>query len=118
MSHKDARDLITLWVEQGSLALEAVTFLRGRSLQKTFVILDEAQNLEPLVAKTVLTRLGQGSKAVLLGDTTQIDSPWLSESSNALAAVVESLENSELFGHMVLTRGERSAAADLAARAL
>lgn len=118
MSHKDARELITMWVEQGSLALEAVTFLRGRSLQRTFVILDEAQNLEPLVAKTVLTRLGQGSKAVLLGDTTQIDSPWLSESSNALAAVVEALSDSELFGHLILTRGERSPAADFAAHAL
>jgi PhoH-like ATPase len=118
MSHKEARDMISLWVEQGSLALDAVTFLRGRSLQRTFVILDEAQNLEPLVAKTVLTRLGEGSKAVLLGDTTQIDSPWLSETSNALAAVVEALEGSDLFGHLVLTRGERSAAADLAARAL
>lgn len=118
MSHREARDLITMWVDQGSLALEAVTFLRGRSLQRTFVLLDEAQNLEPLVAKTVLTRLGQGSKAVLLGDTTQIDSPWLSETSNALAAVVEALDDSELFGHLVLTRGERSAAADLAAHAL
>lgn len=118
MSHKDARDMIGLWVDQGSLALDAVTFLRGRSLQRTFVILDEAQNLEPLVAKTVLTRLGEGSKAVLLGDTTQIDSPWLSETSNALAAVVEALEGSELFGHLVLTKGERSRAADLAAHAL
>jgi len=118
MSHREARDLITMWVDQGSLALEAVTFLRGRSLQRTFVLLDEAQNLEPLVAKTVLTRLGEGSKAVLLGDTTQIDSPWLSETSNALAAVVEALDDSELFGHLVLTRGERSPAADLAAHAL
>jgi PhoH-like ATPase len=118
MSHREARDLITMWVEQGSLALDAVTFLRGRSLQRTFVLLDEAQNLEPLVAKTVLTRLGEGSKAVLLGDTTQIDSPWLSETSNALAAVVEALEDSELFGHLVLAKGERSPAADLAAHAL
>jgi PhoH-like ATPase len=118
MTHREARDMITMWVEQGSLALEAVTFLRGRSLQRTFVLLDEAQNLEPLVAKTVLTRLGEGSKAVLLGDTTQIDSPWLSETSNALAAVVEALDDSELFGHLVLAKGERSPAADLAAHAL
>lgn len=118
MTHREARDLITMWVEQGSVALDAVTFLRGRSLQRTFVLLDEAQNLEPLVAKTVLTRLGEGSKAVLLGDTTQIDSPWLSETSNALAAVVEALDDSELFGHLVLSKGERSAAADFAAHAL
>lgn len=118
LTHREARDMITMWVDQGSLALEAVTFLRGRSLQRTFVLLDEAQNLEPLVAKTVLTRLGEGSKAVLLGDTTQIDSPWLSETSNALAAVVEALDDSPLFGHLVLTKGERSAAANLAAHAL
>ena len=118
MSHKEARDLIAMWVDRGSLALEAVTFLRGRSLQRTFVILDEAQNLEPLVAKTVLTRLGSGSKAVLLGDTSQIDSPWLSETSNALAATVEAMEGSELFAHLALEQCERSPAADLVSRLL
>jgi PhoH-like ATPase len=118
MTHRDARQMISLWVESGSLELEAVTFLRGRSLQRTLVVLDEAQNLEPLVAKTVLTRLGEGSKAILLGDVSQIDSPWLSESSNALAAVTEAVEGSELFAHMSLVRCERSAAADLASKLL
>lgn len=118
MSHREARELISMWVQSSSLELEAVTFLRGRSLQRTLVILDEAQNLEPLVAKTVLTRLGEGSKAVLLGDISQIDSPWLSESSNALAAVTEQVEGSELFAHLALVRCERSPAADLASRML
>jgi PhoH-like ATPase len=95
-----------------------VTFLRGRSLQRTLVIVDEAQNLEPLTAKTILTRMGEGTKVVLLGDTSQIDSPWLSESSNALAAVVEACQGDPLFGHVTLTKGERSPAAALAARVM
>lgn len=118
LSHRAARGIIDQWLHEDRLTLNAVTYMRGRSLQSTFVIVDECQNLEPLVAKTILTRLGQGSKAVLLGDTSQIDSPWLSERSNALAALVGACHDSPLFGHLHLTRGERSPVANLAARVL
>jgi PhoH-like ATPase len=117
-SHKQARQELAAWVHDERLTLESVTFLRGRSLQRTLVIVDEAQNLEPLTAKTILTRMGEGTKVVLLGDTSQIDSPWLSESSNALAAVVEACQGDPLFGHVTLTKGERSPAAALAARVM
>jgi PhoH-like ATPase len=75
VSHQQAQDILNGWVRAGKLTMEAVTFLRGRSLQRTFVVVDEAQNLEPLTVKTILTRLGEGSKVVLVGDVTQIDVP-------------------------------------------
>jgi PhoH-like ATPase len=118
VSHREARAILDGWLADDRLTLESVTYLRGRSLQSTYVIVDECQNLEPLVAKTILTRLGKGSKAVLLGDTSQIDSPWLSERNNALAALVDAADGSPLFGHLHLLRGERSPVADLAARVL
>jgi PhoH-like ATPase len=118
VSHRQAKDIIGGWVHEGKLTLEAVTYLRGRSLQHTYVLVDEVQNLEPSVAKTILTRLGQGSKAVLVGDTTQIDSPFLSERTNALSVLADSFAGEELFGHVALMKGERSAIADLAAARL
>lgn len=118
VSHREARTILDGWLAADRLTLESVTYLRGRSLQSTFVIVDECQNLEPLVAKTILTRLGQGSKAVLLGDCSQIDSPWLSERNNALASLVAAATGSPLFGHLHLSRGERSPVANLAAQVL
>ena len=115
LTHAKAREMADAWVASDQLTLAAPTFLRGRSLQSTFVISDEAQNLEPLVAKTILSRLGADSKVVFLGDTTQIDSPWLSESRNSLSALIEHATGSALFGSLHLLRGERSPAADLAA---
>lgn len=114
-THRAARSMIDSWVESDRLSLAAPTFLRGRSLQSTFVITDEAQNLEPLVAKTILSRLGADSKTAFLGDISQIDSPWLSANQNALAALIEHCTSSSLFAHLHLVRGERSPAADLAA---
>lgn len=113
-----ARSMLEGWVEEGSLSMEAVTFLRGRSLQRTFMIVDEAQNLEPLTLKTILTRLGSGSKVALIGDVSQIDSPWVSERTSALSVLADRFAGQELFGHLVLNQGERSAVADLAAELL
>ncbi len=115
LTHAKAREMADAWVDSDQLTMGAPTFLRGRSLQSTYVISDEAQNLEPLVAKTILSRLGADSKVVFLGDTTQIDSPWLSESRNALNALIDHANGSPLFGSLHLLRGERSPAADLAA---
>ena len=67
--------------------MESVTFLRGRSLHRQIVVIDEAQNLEPTTLKTILTRVGEGTKVVFTGDTSQIDAPYLGESNNALAVL-------------------------------
>lgn len=118
VTYPEARGMIALWVEQGRLSLDAVTYLRGRSLQRSFVIVDEAQNLEPLTLKTILTRIGAGSKVVFLGDVSQIDNPYVSSDSNALSVLIDRFGDSEMFGHLHLTRGERSAVATLAAELL
>jgi PhoH-like ATPase len=118
MTHSEAKTMLELWVEKDKLAMESVTFLRGRSFQKTFIIVDEAQNLEGLVLKTILTRVGEGSKIVFLGDTTQIDNPYLGVESNSISILNTTFEDQELFGHVTLTKGERSEVASLAAKLL
>ena len=117
-SHTGAHKQLEEWVDMGQVDLQAVTFLRGRSLQRTFILVDEAQNLEPLTLKTILTRLGEGSKVVLVGDVSQIDSPFVSERTSAISVLADRFAGQELFGHLVLTQGERSAVADLAAELL
>lgn len=118
ISHSDAKSRLEMWIENGKLDMESVTFLRGRSLQKTFIIVDEAQNLEGLVLKTILTRVGEGSKIVLLGDTSQIDNPYLGVESNAISILNSTFKNQTLFGHVTLTKGERSEVSSLAAKLL
>lgn len=118
ISYADAKSMIEGWALEGRLTMEAVTYLRGRSLQRTFIIVDEAQNLESLTLKTILTRLGQGSKVVFTGDVTQIDNPFTSERSNALSVLADRFRGQSVFGHLVLTRGERSEVATLAAELL
>ena len=106
---------------EGRLTMESVTYLRGRSLHGTWVLLDEAQNLEPSLAKTVLTRAAEGTKVVLTGDTSQIDAPFLSAENNAMAVVIAALgggRGGSLFGHVRLTQGERSPVATMAAALL
>lgn len=115
LSYPDARRMVDMWVQQGRMSLDAVTYLRGRSLRRSFVLVDESQNLEQLTLKTILTRVGEGSKVVFLGDTSQIDNPYVSRDSNALAVLTDRLAGQELFGHLTLTRGERSPVATLAA---
>jgi PhoH-like ATPase len=113
---KVAQDSLDYIKAQGLLTMESVTHLRGRTLHSTFVLVDEAMNLSPQVGKTLLTRIGADSKIVLTGDTSQIDAPFLSEQTNALNAVVAAFSGQSCFGHVRLTRGERSPVAELAAR--
>jgi len=113
---KVAQDSLDYIKAQGLLTMESVTHLRGRTLHSTFVLVDEAMNLSPQVGKTLLTRIGADSKIVLTGDTSQIDAPFLSEQTNALTAVVSAFSGQSCFGHVRLTRGERSPVAELAAR--
>lgn len=117
-SHADARALLDEMASRDKLTMEAVTYLRGRTLQGTYVIVDEAQNLEPTTLKTILTRVGEGTKIVLTGDTSQIDAPYLSEHNNAVSILVDVFDDEALFGHVRLTTCERSEVASLAANRL
>jgi PhoH-like ATPase len=114
-SYADARRVVDEMVAQGRLSLESVTFLRGRSLQNQFVIVDEAQNLEVPTLKTLLTRVAEGTKIVFTGDLAQIDTPYVSAHNNALAVLMEAFAGQECFGGVTLCKGERSRVADLAA---
>lgn len=115
---KDARNLIDELTDRGQLSLESVTFLRGRSLQNQIVLIDEAQNLEPTTLRTILTRVGQGTKVIFTGDTSQIDAPYLGESNNALSVLATAFADQPCFGHITLTACERSDVASLAAQLL
>lgn len=106
---------------EGRLTMESVAHLRGRSLHGSWVLLDEAQNLEPSVAKTVLTRAAEGTKVIFTGDTSQIDAPFLSAHNNAMSVLVAAFgggRGGSLFGHVRLSQGERSPLATMAAALL
>ena len=104
------------WImESKKIEMEAVTYIRGRSLPKMFMIIDEAQNLTPHEVKTIISRAGQGTKVVLTGDATQIDNPYLDKDSNALTFTVNKFKQYPIFGHVFLERTERSELAALAA---
>jgi PhoH-like ATPase len=100
------------------IELEALSYIRGRSLPGQFIIIDEAQNLSPHEVKTIVSRAGEGSKVVLTGDPYQIDSPYLDANSNGLSYLVEAFKGQDLFGHVTLTKSERSRLAELAAELL
>ncbi len=117
-SSQDARQLIEQLTANGQLSLESVTFLRGRSLHSQIVVIDEAQNLEPTTLRTILTRIGDGTKVVFTGDTSQIDAPYLGETNNALAVLSGAFGGQSCFGHVTLTACERSDVASLAAELL
>lgn len=104
------------WVlDSKKVEMEAVTYIRGRSLPRQYFIIDEAQNLTPHEMKTIISRAGEGTKVVLTGDPTQIDNPYLDKDSNGLTYVVGCFANQAIYGHMFLEKTERSALAALAA---
>ncbi|MGG6240225.1 PhoH family protein [Nodosilinea sp. AN01ver1] len=102
-------------IEQGLLQIEPLTYIRGRSIPKQFLVVDEAQNLTPHEVKTILTRAGEGTKIILTGDPEQIDNPYVDASSNGLTYVIERFKGEALAGHISLTKGERSSLAERAA---
>jgi PhoH-like ATPase len=107
------------WImESKKIEMEAVTYIRGRSLPKMYMIIDEAQNLTPHEVKTIISRAGQGTKVVLTGDATQIDNPYLDKDSNALTFTVGKFKEYPIYGHIFLERTERSELAALAAEVL
>jgi PhoH-like ATPase len=105
-------------VKDRMLEIEALSFIRGRSLPNQYVIVDEAQNLTPHEIKTIVSRAGEGTKVVLTGDPYQIDNMYLDANSNGLSYLVESFKGQKLFGHVTLQRSERSELAELAASLL
>lgn len=105
-------------INQGMLAVEPLTYIRGRSLPNQFFVVDEAQNLTPHEIKTILTRAGEGTKIVLTGDPNQIDNPYIDAYNNGLTYVIEKFKNSEIAAHVGFVKGERSALATLAAQML
>jgi len=104
--------------QQGIISLEAITYMRGRSIPFQFVFIDEVQNLTPHEVKTIVSRAGEGTKVVLAGDPYQIDSPYLDFSSNGLTVTTEKMKEHSLFGTVFLETSERSELAKLAAEAL
>jgi PhoH-like ATPase len=98
--------------------VEPLTYIRGRSLPQQYVIVDEAQNLTPHEVKTVITRCGEGTKIVLTGDPFQIDNPYVDASTNGLSVSSDRLRGENMVGHIVLSKGERSELANVAANKL
>lgn len=105
-------------MERGLLQIEPLTYIRGRTIPKQFLIVDEAQNLTPHEVKTILTRAGEGTKVVLTGDLAQIDNPYVDAASNGLTYVIERFKEEPLAGHITLFKGERSGLAERAAALL
>ncbi|HAJ80593.1 MAG TPA: phosphate starvation-inducible protein PhoH [Fibrobacteres bacterium] len=105
-------------LESGILIVEPLTYIRGRSIHNQFLIIDEAQNLTPHEIKTIITRVGDGSKIILTGDPYQIDNPYIDSSSNGLTYVVERFKDQEVAAHITFTKGERSVLSELAANLL
>ncbi|MCK4507793.1 MAG: PhoH family protein, partial [Desulfuromonadales bacterium] len=105
-------------VDLGLLEIEPLTYIRGRSIPKQYMIVDEAQNLTPHEIKTIITRAGEGTKIVLTGDPYQIDNPYIDSSSNGLIYVVDKFKGEDIACHVTLDKGERSPLAELAANLL
>jgi PhoH-like ATPase len=101
-------------IDEGVLAVEPLTYIRGRSIPRQFLIVDEAQNLTPLEVKTIVTRVGEGTKLVLTGDPFQIDNPYIDSASNGFNSVVQRFRPEPMAAHVHLVRGERSALAERA----
>ena len=105
-------------IDLGILEIEPLTYIRGRSIPNQFIIVDEAQNLTPHEVKTIITRVGDNTKIVLTGDPFQIDNPYVDATNNGLVHVVNRFKNEKIAGHITMTKGERSALAELAANLL
>ena len=111
-------ELIQQMQSSGQLVIEALAFIRGRSLNDTFFIVDEAQNLTPHEIKTIITRAGQNCKMVFTGDVQQIDTPYLDSQSNGLVYMIDKMRGQNLFAHVNLIKGERSRLSEIASNLL
>ena len=113
-------DKLTLgaYVQEGTIEIEALTYIRGRSIANAFIVIDEAQNLTNHELKTIITRVGEGTKIILTGDVEQIDNAYIDETTNGLTHAVEKFKEFDISGHVSLHKGERSKVATLAAKIL
>ena len=112
------RMTLDMHIDEGRIEVEAMTYIRGRSISNSFIIIDEVQNMNRHEIKTVLTRVGEGTKIVLTGDIEQIDNVYIDATSNGLTYVVEKLKEQSITGHVTLVKGERSNVASVAAKLL
>lgn len=112
--HRHVQAAVDGLLDRGQLEMAAITYLRGRSITDEYVIVDEAQNLELPTLKVILTRMAQGSKVVFCGDLSQVDNPYISP-YGGMAALIEKLKGTPLFGHVTMSKGMRSPLAELAA---
>jgi len=118
-SEKDGRTrMLTKMLEKEKLVITPLAYIRGRSFQKVFFIIDEAQNLTPHEVKTIITRAGEGTKIVFTGDIHQIDHPYLDTLSNGLSFLINRMVGQVMYAHITLKKGERSALAELASNLL
>jgi PhoH-like ATPase len=99
---------LDMYVEKGKIEIEALTYIRGRSIANAFIVIDEAQNLTRHEIKTIITRIGENTKIVLTGDVEQIDNVYVNETTNGLAHAVESFKDHIIAGHVTFRKGERS----------
>ena len=111
----DDKMTLDLYQEKGQIEVEAMTFIRGRSISNAYIVIDEVQNMTQHEIKTVLTRVGEGTKIVLTGDIEQIDNVYIDATNNGLSYVVERLKDEDVAGHVTLMKGERSKVATIAA---
>ena len=109
---------LDIYRQKGTIEIEALTYIRGRSISNAFIIIDEAQNLTTHELKTIITRVGEGTKIVLTGDVEQIDNVYIDATSNGLTHAVEKFKKFELASHVTLHKGERSKVATFAAQNL
>lgn len=109
---------LDMYVDRGKIEVEALTYIRGRSISNAYIIIDEAQNLTQHELKTIITRVGEGTKIVLTGDVEQIDNIYIDEVTNGLTYGVERLKDFSITGHITLLKGERSELATIAAKNL
>ena len=114
----DWRKELEMYQKKGKIEMEAITYIRGRSIPNSIILVDECQNLSKEDVKTILTRAGEGTKIILTGDIEQIDNSVLDATSNGLTHVIEKFKDSDLAGHITFTQGERSKLASLAAEIL
>ena len=114
----DDKEHLKMLVEKGTIEMEALTFIRGRSISNAFIIIDEAQNLSMHELKTIVTRVGEETKIILTGDIEQIDNAYVDSTTNGLTYAVEKFKDYEIAGHITLQKGERSSVATLASQVL
>ncbi|HTN02789.1 MAG TPA: PhoH family protein [Planctomycetaceae bacterium] len=118
LGDSEASQRIQDMLENHKLEITPLAYIRGRSLQRVFFIVDEAQNLTPHEVKTIITRAGEGTKIVFTGDIRQIDHPYLDSRSNGLSYLISRMVGQPIYAHISLEKGERSALAELASELL